>query len=142
VRLNVRGVCCLRPGLPQISDNVEVVSIVDRFLEHARVFYFRNGDHEEVYLSSADLMGRNLDKRLELFFPVTDPRLRRRLTDILQTFFEDNTNAWRLSADGTYSRRSPEGRPVRAQEAFWRAALAAVGASDSESVGFRPLTKP
>ena len=74
VLLNVRGICCLRPGVSGVSENIEVRSIVDRFLEHARVFYFRNGGHEEVYLSSADWMQRNLSKRLELLFPVIDPR--------------------------------------------------------------------
>ena len=70
IRLNVRGICCLRPGLKGVSDTIEVVSIVDRFLEHARIFYFRNGGDEEVYLSSADWMPRNLDRRIELLFPV------------------------------------------------------------------------
>ena len=70
VMLNVRGVCCLRPGVAGVSENIEVCSIIDRFLEHARVFYFRNGGHEEVYLGSADWMTRNLIKRLEMLFPV------------------------------------------------------------------------
>ena len=74
IRLNVRGICALRPGVPGVSDNIEVVSIVDRFLEHARVYYFLNGGDEEVYLASADWMTRNLDKRIELMFPVEDRR--------------------------------------------------------------------
>src|SRR5574341_1463053 len=76
IRLNVRGICCLRPGLKGVSDTIEVISIVDRCLEHARVFYFRNGGDEEVYLSSADWMPRNLDRRIELLVPVegTEPR--------------------------------------------------------------------
>ena len=73
VRLNVRGICCLRPGVAGVSENIEVRSIIDRFLEHARVFYFRNGGHEEVYLSSADWMQRNLSKRLEMMFPGDRP---------------------------------------------------------------------
>ena len=84
VLLNVRGICCLRPGISGVSENIEVRSIVDRFLEHARVFYFRNGGHEEVYLSSADWMRRNLSKRLELLFPVIDPNHRRRLIEALE----------------------------------------------------------
>ena len=107
VMLNVRGICCLRPGVTGVSENIEVRSIIDRFLEHARVFYFRNGGHEEVYLSSADWMRRNLSKRLELLFPVTDPSHRRRLIDALRTYFDDNVKAWRLSSDGTL----PAGRP-------------------------------
>ena len=90
VLLNVRGICCLRPGVGGVSENIEVRSIIDRFLEHARVFYFRNGGHEEVYLSSADWMLRNLSKRLELLFPVIDPQHRRRLIDALETYFADN----------------------------------------------------
>ena len=82
VMLNVRGICCLRPGVVGVSENIEVRSIIDRFLEHARIFYFRNGGHEEVYLGSADWMRRNLVKRLEILFPIVDANLRRRLIDV------------------------------------------------------------
>ena len=116
VLLNVRGICCLRPGVAGVSENIEVRSIVDRFLEHARVFYFRNGGHEEVYLSSADWMQRNLSKRLELLFPVIDPNHRRRLIDALETYFADNVKAWRLREDGTYERVAQKGPRVRAQQ--------------------------
>ena len=108
VLLNVRGICCLRPGIGGVSENIEVRSIVDRFLEHARVFYFRNGGHEEVYLSSADWMQRNLSKRLELLFPVIDPKQRRRLIEALDVYFADNVKAWRLLSDGAYQRVEPQ----------------------------------
>jgi polyphosphate kinase len=113
IRLNVRGICCLRPGLKGVSDTIEVVSIVDRFLEHARVFHFRNGGDEEVYLASADWMPRNLDRRIELMFPVPPP-VRRRVLDVLDATFQDNVKARRLQPDGTYKRR----RPAKGEEPF------------------------
>ena len=142
VRLNVRGICCLRPGLKGVSDDIEVVSIVDRFLEHARVFYFRNGGHEEVYLSSADWMGRNLDRRLEVIFPVVNPPLRARLVGILQTCFADNVKARRLLPDGTYQRAKSKGPAVRAQETFYKEAVEAVRSATQAPTQFRPLTRP
>ena len=87
-------------SLRKAGKNIEVVSIVDRFLEHARIFSFSNGGHEEIYLSSADWMGRNLDKRLELLFPINQTKLTRRLKSILKTFFSDNTKAWKMASDG------------------------------------------
>ena len=107
VMLNVRGICCLRPGVAGVSENIEVRSIVDRFLEHARIFYFRNGGHEEVYLSSADWMRRNLSKRLELLFPVIDPGHRRRLIDALRDLFRRQREGVAAASDGTL----PAGRP-------------------------------
>ena len=104
IRLNVRGICCLRPGLKGTSDNIEVVSIVDRFLEHARIFHFHNGGEDEVYLSSADWMPRNLDRRIELLFPVEHPGCRRKVLDVLDAMFQDNVKARRLQSDGTYKR--------------------------------------
>ena len=143
VLLNVRGVCCLRPGVAGTSDNIEVRSIVDRFLEHARVFYFHNGGHEEVYLSSADWMRRNLSKRLELLFPVLDPGHRRRLIDALETYFADNVKAWRLLSDGTYQQVSRKKGPrVRSQQVFYKAAVAAVRDAAHAEPRFRPLTRP
>ena len=142
VRLNVRGICCLRPGVEGVSDNIEVVSIVDRYLEHARIFYFRNAGYEEVYLSSADWMVRNLSKRLETVFPVTDPRLRQRLVAMLETCFADNVKARRLLPDGTWAPVEREGKLVRAQEVLYREAVEAVRAADQAPLQFRPLTRP
>ncbi len=113
IRLNVRGICCLRPGVKGVSETIEVVSIVDRFLEHSRVFHFRNGGEDEVYLSSADWMPRNLDRRLELLFPVA-LESRKKVLDVLDAMFLDNVKARRLQPDGTYRRR----KPARGEEPF------------------------
>ena len=142
VLLNVRGICCLRPGLPGVSDNIEVTSIVDRYLEHARVFSFRNAGHEEVYLSSADWMERNLDKRLEVIFPVTDEALRRRLIAVLETCFADNVKARRLQPDGTYVPVERRGPPVRAQAKLYAEAVEAAKAADRAPLQFRPIAAP
>jgi len=114
IRLNVRGICALRPGLPGLSANIEVVSIVDRFLEHARAYYFLNGGNERVYLSSADWMTRNLDKRVELMFPVEDPAHKAAVIHVLRAMFHDNVKARRLEPDGTYVRV----RPARGEEPY------------------------
>jgi polyphosphate kinase len=113
IRLNVRGICCLRPGVKGVSETIEVVSVVDRFLEHSRVFHFRNGGEDEVYLASADWMGRNLDRRIELLFPVA-PENRKKVLDVLDAMFQDNVKGRRLQADGTYRRR----KNPRGDEAF------------------------
>lgn len=103
VDLLVRGICCLRPGVPGVSENIRVTSIVGRFLEHSRIYYFANGGKEEMYLGSADLMGRNLDHRVELLFPVEDKKLRGRLLKtILATYLADNRNARHMRSDGTF----------------------------------------
>ena len=114
VDLQVRGICCLRPGVPGISENIAVTSIVGRFLEHARIFYFRNGGEEEILLGSADLMPRNLDGRVEVLFPVEDSRLRDALRDhVLNIHLKDNVQARRLLPDGSYERVRPkEGKPA------------------------------
>jgi polyphosphate kinase len=112
VDLNVRGVCCLRPGVPGVSENVRVVSIVGRFLEHSRIYAFRRGEETRVLTGSADLMPRNLDSRVELVAPIEDEALRAELLDVLERCFADNANAWELGADGVWTRLSPppEGR--------------------------------
>jgi len=142
IMLNIRGICCLRPGIKGISERICVRSIVDRYLEHARIFYFANGGHEEVYLSSADWMRRNLDRRLELLFPVRDGRIRRRLVGILKILFKDNVKAWELLRDGRYRRVARKGRAVRAQKAFYEDAVAAVRAAERGTHRFRPRTRP
>jgi polyphosphate kinase len=105
VDLLVRGLCCLRPGMAGISENIRVISIIGRFLEHSRIYYFRNGGQEEVYIGSADLMPRNLNRRVEIVVPVTEPRLVRRIRDeILETYLADTVNAYQMRADGAYLR--------------------------------------
>jgi polyphosphate kinase len=132
VDLNVRGICCLMPGVPGLSEKIRVVSIVDRFLEHARILYFHNGGDPRVFISSADWMPRNLDRRVELLIPVENPACRNRLIRILQTCFEDNTQAWELRSDGSYCRRHPPpGGPVlRSQQIFYQTAVEATRAAD------------
>jgi len=142
VLLNVRGICCLRPGVKGISETIEVRSIVDRYLEHARIFYFRNGGNEEIYLSSADWMTRNLDKRVELLFPVNSPALLRRLLGILETLFADTAKSRRLLPDGTYERVKSKGPALRAQERFHLDAVEAARAARTTVTRFRPLTRP
>ena len=142
ILLNVRGICCLRPGLKKISENIEVISIVDRFLEHARIFYFSNGGHDEIYLSSADMMGRNLDRRLETLFPINSLKLRKRLYNILKIYFSDNTKACEMNSEGTYKRKSNKNKKVRAQEIFYNEAVKAAELSKCEKMKFIPLTKP
>jgi polyphosphate kinase len=106
VELNLRGICCLRPGVPGISDNIRVVSVVGRFLEHSRIYAFERGDESPVYIGSADLMPRNLDTRVELLSPVRGNTLRGELLDTLDRCFADNVNSWELQEDGTWTRRS------------------------------------
>jgi polyphosphate kinase len=108
IDLQVRGICCLRPGVPGVSEHITVTSIVGRFLEHTRMYYFRNGGQNEVLLGSADLMPRNLDRRVEILFPVADPCLRQTIIhDILGVHLQDNVQARRLLSDGTYERLKP-----------------------------------
>ncbi len=144
IRLNVRGICSLRPGVKGLSDTIEVVSIVDRFLEHSRVYYFRNGGDEEVYLSTADWMPRNLDRRIELLFPVA-PECRKKVLEVLDYMFLDNVKARRLTADGTYRRKRP-GRgeePFRAQMRLYeQTRRAAERARASATPVFEPVSLP
>jgi polyphosphate kinase len=114
VDLNVRGICCLRPGVPGVSENITVVSIVGRLLEHSRVYTFERDGERTVYIASADLMPRNLDHRVELAAPIQAPELQADLMDTLERAFADNQSSWELTADGTWRRRSPAlGEPKR-----------------------------
>jgi polyphosphate kinase len=107
IELLVRGICALRPGIPGVSENIHVRSVMGRFLEHTRAFYFLNNGEPEVFAGSADWMPRNFFRRVETAFPVEDPELRDRLVrETLTYYFADNTNAWVLKKDGSYSRVS------------------------------------
>jgi polyphosphate kinase len=107
--LLVRGMCCLRPGIPNVSDNIRVTSIVGRFLEHSRMYYFHNGGDEIIYVGSADLMTRNLSRRVEVLFPIEDRRLVRHLRDrVLELYLEDNVKAREMLANGLYVRKMPK----------------------------------
>ena len=141
IRLNVRGICALRPGIAGVSSTIEVVSIVDRFLEHSRVYYFLNGGEDDLYLASADWMTRNLDRRVELMFPVEDPTHKATILQTLQAMFRDNVKARALGSDGVYTRvqRAPTEPPYRLQTALQEEARRrAAQAIDRAGVTFRP----
>jgi polyphosphate kinase len=122
VDLIVRGICCLRPSVPGVSDNIRVRSIVGRFLEHSRVYYFHGGGAEEIYCASADWMDRNFFRRIELMFPIRDEALKARLMSDLDVYLADNVQAWELRADGSYVQLKPEeaAEPKAAQLALLR----------------------
>ena len=113
----MRGICCLRPGFPGVSERIRVVSIVGRFLEHSRLWYFANGGEEEFYIGSADWMPRNFDRRVEAVAPVEDPALHARLRSLLDTYLDDNRQAWELAADGMWTQREPDGAGARVARA-------------------------
>lgn len=146
IDLLVRGMCRLRPGVPGLSETITVTSIVDRFLEHPRIFHYRNGGNEEVYMSSADWMERNLNRRLELLFPVVEPALKAELLAVLDAGFADNSQGWRLDQNGLYVRRTPlaSEKPMRSQQMMYeRAVLAAKKTSEEKRHEvFRPLSNP
>jgi polyphosphate kinase len=141
VQLNVRGICCLKPNDGKRSRNIEVISVVDRFLEHARIVYFHHGGDPQVFISSADWMSRNLERRIELMTPIEDPAAKRRLIRILEAYFQDNIQASRLLADGTSQRLAPKkGEPsFRVQQAFYDEARKAARARQHErATSFEP----
>ena len=150
IRLRVRGICCLRPGIPGLSDRIQVEAIIDRFLEHARIFRFHNGGADEFYVSSADWMPRNFHRRVEVLVPILDPSCRARIEEILSTLTADNLKSWELSSDGSYHRVTPpsapsarDGQPaagpapVRAQQRFIEMMREKVKQSDARSRGGR-----
>lgn len=145
IRLIVCGLCCLRPGVPGLSETIRVINIVDRFREHARIFHFYHGGNEQVLISSADWMPRNLDRRVELLVPVEDATSKRRLTSILETYFKDNVKSAELQADGSWIRHRPGRKKarVRSQEALYLKAVAAVRqAQQSRHTAFQPHRAP
>ena len=125
IDLIVRGVCGLRPGIPGVSENIRVRSVIGRFLEHSRIFYFRNGGADDVYLSSADWMDRNFFRRIEVCFPVLDPRLKRRvINEGLKPHLKDNCQAWEMEPDGSFRRKKPRRGKAYSVQAELLAALA------------------
>jgi polyphosphate kinase len=140
IQLNVRGACCLKPGVPGLSENITVVSVVGRFLEHARILYFNHGGDPLVFISSADWMPRNLDRRIELLVPVDDEASRARLVRLLQLYFRDTAKARHLQPDGAYTRAEPaKGEPVSSQEELYRLAREhARQAQKSAQIVFEP----
>jgi polyphosphate kinase len=120
IDLIVRGMCSLRPGLEGVSERIRVISIVDRYLEHARIFYFHNGGEPSFWLASADWMPRNFIRRIEIAFPVIEPQLQKQLKDILELQLADNVKAWRMQPDGSYRRERSDNAPAfRFQERFY-----------------------
>jgi polyphosphate kinase len=132
IDLNIRGICCLVPGVPGVSETIRVNSVVGRFLEHSRIFAFQRDNETKVYIGSADLMPRNLDTRVELVTPVDDPSLREDLLDTLERSLADDSNSWDLGPDNVWRRRTPEGpepRSVQRELMLGHQARAAEGAS-------------
>lgn len=144
IELIIRGICCLKVGIPGISENISVRSIVGNFLEHSRIFYFHNGGAEEVYMGSADWMPRNLDKRVEILFPVEDPNLKEAVKHILRVELDDTVKARILQADGHYERVDRRGKPyINSQEVFCEEAAAAEK-QEKETISriFIPMERP
>ena len=120
ISMNIRGICCLVPGLPGVTDNIQIISIVGKFLEHTRIFCFGSGTDAKLYISSADFMTRNTQRRVEVACPIIDTDIRKRIFDMLDVMFKDNTNAWELHSDGSYTLReskNPED-PQNSQKIF------------------------
>jgi polyphosphate kinase len=129
IQLNVRGICCLVPGVPGVSDTIEVVSVVGRFLEHSRIYSFHRGDEHVYYIGSADLMPRNLDTRVELLTPIEPPELQAELEDTLERCLADDTYSWTMGSDGQWTRRQGDARSVHLELMERTLALAASSGS-------------
>jgi polyphosphate kinase len=115
IDLNTRGICCLRPGVPGVSENIRVISVVGRFLEHSRIYGFQRGAERTYWMGSADLMPRNLDTRVELIAPVTSEPLKGEIEDTLERCFADDTFGWELGPDGSWTRRGGGSRSVHGE---------------------------
>jgi polyphosphate kinase len=125
IELVIRGVCCLRPGLEGVSENIRVISVIGRFLEHSRIFWFANAGQPEIFVGSADWMPRNLDRRVEAVAPIDDAGLRQQLESLLDLYLQD-TSAWHMESDGQFHQLTPEGE-TRVSQALlmerWRGGL-------------------
>jgi polyphosphate kinase len=145
IDLIVRGICCLKSQVPRISKNIKVISIVDRFLEHSRIFYFKNGGSDDLYLSSADWMPRNLDRRVELFFPVDDEQVKKEVMNVLDAALKDTVKARILQSDGSYKRvpKKKKKIPFRSQIELYKKACEAVAkTSKREQEKYIPYRSP
>ncbi|MBO7340216.1 MAG: RNA degradosome polyphosphate kinase, partial [Lachnospiraceae bacterium] len=143
IELIVRGICCLRVGIPGVSENITVRSIVGNFLEHARIFYFENDEHPEVYCSSADWMPRNLERRVEILFPVDRPELKEELRHVLDVQLADTVKASILKPDGTYEKVDGRGKKaVLAQDVFCKEAAKKVKAAKAKDQGEKRTFTP
>ncbi len=144
IQLIVRGICCLRPGVEGVSENIRVTSIVGRFLEHSRIFYFENEGKPKIYLASADWMPRNLDRRVEVAFPVEDERVREEVKDIIRLTLADNVKARVMQPDGLYKRIDKRGKEqVHSQMLFYDMAYNKNKADTEEERDiFIPMTSP
>jgi polyphosphate kinase len=132
IDLIIRGICCLRPGLEGVSENIRVISVIGRFLEHSRILYFHNNGEEEIYIGSADWMSRNLSRRVEAVTPVENPAIMRQLQEILGIMLSDNRQAWELHSDGTYVQRQPANgqKEQSTHQTLMDMALASVSSND------------
>jgi polyphosphate kinase len=125
IQLVVRGMCCLKPSVKNLSENIKVISIVDRFLEHSRIFYFYNSGDENLYFSSADWMERNFDRRIETLFPIEDEDIKREVMNLMKITLSDNTKARILTPDGSYKRIKPDAseKKIRSQVEIYNMTL-------------------
>ncbi|MGI8441136.1 MAG: RNA degradosome polyphosphate kinase, partial [Thermoleophilaceae bacterium] len=142
VDLNVRGICCLRAGVPEVSENVRVVSVVGPMLEHSRIYSFERGEESTFYIGSADLMPRNLDNRVELLVPVEDRALKAELDDTLERCFADDSSSWELEADGCWRRRKSGSRNAQSELMARAVRRAALSEANGRSSAGQPPREP